>query len=35
MRILAGEADNFPADDGKHKAGQEMGRKGKRLAPRT
>lgn len=28
MRLLTGEADDFPPDDGKDKAAQAMGRKG-------
>lgn len=28
MRILTGEEDDTPADDGKNKAAQELGRKG-------
>lgn len=28
MRVLTGEADDFPPDDGKDKAAQAMGRKG-------
>jgi hypothetical protein len=30
MRVLTGEADDFPPDDGKDKAAQALGRKGGR-----